>query len=214
MKGFELVQDMTNDRDEVECFDRIANSLSSKGYCVLEHALPQGLTQALYDQARTQQLDFSRGSTGRGKELIYNPFVRRDEIYWIHGKSEPELLWLQWINGLKTFLNRRLSLQLSSFDSHFSHYRSGAFYSRHLDTLCSDDNQIVSVIAYLNADWQPSYGGQMVIYDETDADHTVGVTPELGSVVVFRSGDFSHEVLPTWRDRYSITGWYKMDSSR
>ena len=33
--------------------------------------------------------------------------------------------------------------------------------------------------------------------------------PAAGTLVVFMSGDFPHEVLPASRERLSLTGWYR-----
>ncbi|MDH5172415.1 MAG: 2OG-Fe(II) oxygenase, partial [Gammaproteobacteria bacterium] len=41
----------------------------------------------------------------------------------------------------------------------------------------------------------------------------IKVTPALGTVAVFLSEDFEHEVLPARRDRFSIAGWYRVNSS-
>jgi len=40
-----------------------------------------------------------------------------------------------------------------------------------------------------------------------------GVLPQLGTLVVFLSEEFPHEVLAAQRDRYSIAGWFRVNSS-
>ena len=39
----------------------------------------------------------------------------------------------------------------------------------------------------------------------------VRVLPEFATLVVFLSEDFPHEVLPATRDRYSVTGWFRLN---
>jgi SM-20-related protein len=39
------------------------------------------------------------------------------------------------------------------------------------------------------------------------------VTPLMGTLVLFLSEDFPHEVLPATRDRYAIAGWYRINTS-
>jgi SM-20-related protein len=69
------------------------------------------------------------------------------------------------------------------------------------------------VVVYLNPGWQPVDGGELVIYtDEVDQD-SIRVTPAFGTLVVFLSEDFPHEVLPAQRDRYSIAGWFRLNTS-
>jgi SM-20-related protein len=52
-----------------------------------------------------------------------------------------------------------------------------------------------------------------VLYqDEFDAQG-LKVIPALGTLAIFLSEEFPHEVLPTHRDRYSIAGWYRINAS-
>ena len=39
------------------------------------------------------------------------------------------------------------------------------------------------------------------------------MTPSFGSVAIFLSEEFPHEVLPATRDRYSIAGWFRVNTS-
>jgi SM-20-related protein len=139
--------------------------------------------------------------------------VRRDEICWITGKSEAGSQWLEWTNKLQSYLNRHLFLGLFSFESHFAHYATGAFYKRHKDAFKGEANRVLSVVAYLNPDWQINDGGELALYkDELDTDG-LKVIPALGTLAIFLSEEFPHEVFPAKRDRYSIAGWYRVNAS-
>jgi SM-20-related protein len=59
-------------------------------------------------------------------------------------------------------------------------------------------------VLYLNADWQPSDGGELVIYKPEGNEHRI--QPLQGTLAIFLS-ELEHEVLLTSRDRMSITGW-------
>jgi len=39
------------------------------------------------------------------------------------------------------------------------------------------------------------------------------VTPMFATLVLFLSEEFSHEVLPTARNRYAVAGWFRLNSS-
>jgi len=39
-------------------------------------------------------------------------------------------------------------------------------------------------------------------------EKTCDVPPLAGTLVTFLSGEFPHEVLPTTRERLSVTGWF------
>ena len=105
-------------------------------------------------------------------------------------------------------------LGLFTFESHFAHYAPGAFYKTHLDAFRGQANRILSVVLYLNPDWADDEGGEMVLYQETEPNQKLfTVKPELGTLAVFLSEEFPHEVLPAKRDRYSIAGWYRVNTS-
>ncbi|WP_188149593.1 2OG-Fe(II) oxygenase [Teredinibacter waterburyi] len=197
-----------------ELFARIADNLLVQGYSVNPLALPIELAAELQQHLCVLSAEkFKAAGVGRESEHMRNRFVRSDEICWITGESEVGRQWLAWAEQLQTYLNRRLLLGLFSFESHFAHYSPGDYYKRHLDSFKGAANRVLSVVAYLNNTWLPDEGGELVLYkDERDL---VGlkVTPAFGTLVVFLSEEFPHEVLPATRDRYSIAGWYRVNSS-
>lgn len=195
-------------------FSRIADDLRQQGYSIQPLALPSPLAEALAIEVRTLHPEsFERAGIGRSQAHIKNRFVRNDEICWINGSSEAGVRWLQWTQALQTYLNRRLFLGLFSFESHYAHYRAGHFYKRHYDAFRGQANRVLSVVAYLNHDWQPDEGGELVLYRDDDDTQGIKVVPAMGSLAVFLSEEFPHEVLPAQRDRYSIAGWYRLNSS-
>ena len=72
---------------------------------------------------------------------------------------------------------------------------------------------MLSLVVYLNPSWNTADAGELVLYkDEQDRAGTK-VTPLMGTVVTFLSEEFPHEVLPANRDRYSIAGWFRVNTS-
>ena len=68
----------------------------------------------------------------------------------------------------------------------------------------------MSCVAYLNADWQPSHGGELRLFVEEDGqERGVDIAPLAGTLVCFLSGMMYHEVLETQAPRYSVTGWFR-----
>jgi len=65
-------------------------------------------------------------------------------------------------------------------------------------------------VFYLNPNWQPQDGGQLLLYVQGE---TIEVAPNFGTLVTFLSEDVPHEVLPASRTRYSIAGWYRLNQS-
>lgn len=114
---------------------------------------------------------------------------------------------------MQVYLNRRLFLGLFSFESHFAHYSPGDFYKKHYDAFRGGANRILSIVVYLNHGWQPDDGGELVLYLDDKDREGIKVTPSFGSVAIFLSEEFPHEVLPATRDRYSIAGWFRVNTS-
>ena len=197
-----------------QLFARIAEDISSKGYSINPSALPIELGNSLLQHVNTMNRDkFDPAGIGREQQLMLNEFVRSDEICWITGESKAGKEWLQWANQLQVYLNRSLFLGLFSFESHFAHYARGDFYKRHVDAFKGEANRILTIVVYLNPDWGVDDGGELVLYIDEHDMTGIKVTPLMGTVAVFLSEDFPHEVLAANRDRYSIAGWYRVNTS-
>ncbi|MFQ3206581.1 MAG: SM-20-related protein [Glaciecola sp.] len=195
-------------------FAKVATDLIDKGYSIQPFALPIALSNNLVTQVSSMSPQaFVEAGIGRLNKHMHNDFVRRDEICWISGNSEAGAQWLDWTNKLQTYLNQHLFLGLFSFESHFAHYATGSFYKRHLDAFKGQANRVLSVVAYLNPNWQIGDGGELVLYQDELDTQGLKVIPALGTLAIFLSEEFPHEVLPAKRDRYSIAGWYRINAS-
>ena len=157
--------------------------------------------------------DFKKAGIGRDSEHQLNQVVRSDEICWINNDSDAGTDWLEWVESLQTFFNRRLFLGLFSSESHYAHYGPGDFYKKHSDAFKGEANRVLSMVVYLNRDWLAEEGGELLIYTGEETQATIKVTPSFGTVVVFLSEDFPHEVLPARRDRFSIATWFRVNNS-
>ncbi len=199
---------------DTSLFARIADDIYQQGFSVQEYALPESLANGLWEYNRAMsEKQFQQAGIGRKDAFQENDFVRRDEICWIDGTSEAGADWLHWTSEMKTFLNRRLLLGLYSFESHFAMYQEGAFYKRHLDAFKGQANRVLSLVTYLNRDWQETDGGQLVMYMNENDTTGIKVLPRFGTVVVFLSEEFPHEVLPASRCRNSIAGWFRVNGT-
>ncbi len=195
-------------------FECIATGLECQGFVVLPAALPQFLAQGLLDYlASLETTAFKAARIGRGARQMRNNFVRRDRIYWIGDEDPGGCAWLEWLDRLKDYLNRRLFLGLFSLESHFSLYQHGDFYRRHLDAFKGQSNRVLSLVTYLNRGWEPGQGGELVIYANEGDTELVRVVPGFGTLVLFLSEEFPHEVLPTCRDRYGVAAWFRINGS-
>lgn len=134
--------------------------------------------------------------------------IRGDFISWIDESNlqEAEQIFFDRINHFTDYLNRTCFLGIQEHEFHYALYPKGTFYKRHLDTFQNDDSRKLSIVCYLNdEDWQPEFGGELVLYKEQD----ITIYPLKGRVVIFESQIIEHEVKPVEQKRLSITGWLK-----
>ena len=199
---------------DLKWLESVARDLRANGYSVQDGGVPESLLQALHELR--QQLDtaeFQAACIGRKRDNQTDPSVRRDRLCWIEGNSAAGALWLDWTGQLQRELNRTLLLGLFSFESHFAHYGPGDFYKTHFDAFKGQANRCLSAVLYLNPEWSDDWGGQLRLYLDESLNDSIDVTPKWGRLVLFLSEDFPHEVMPAARDRYSIAGWFRVNSS-
>jgi len=104
-------------------------------------------------------------------------------------------------------INRELTLGLFEFEGHYAHYAPGAHYARHRDRFRDDDARVLSCVLYLNEGWCDENGGALRLY--VDPGSHRDVLPVGGTLAIFLSAQFEHEVLPATRSRWSIAGWFR-----
>ncbi len=191
--------------------DALLDALTGPGYYVVEQALEANLLESLRLEAQAQQ-DFRQAGIGRGGDALHNIDIRSDRIAWMDGRTAGQSRWLQAMDTLQRTLNRALYLGLFSFESHYAHYAPGKFYQTHRDAFRGQSNRRLSLVTYLNENWQEDWGGELVLYNDQHAE-LERVIPKGGTMVIFLSEEFPHEVLPATRDRFSIAGWFRVNSS-
>lgn len=143
-----------------------------------------------------------------------NPTVRGDAIAWLDEADArgPVAEVLHAFDTLRREVNRELMLGLHEFEGHLAVYPPGAGYRRHLDQFRDADTRRLTAVLYVNdAPWQDADGGHLRLYLDGEAEQPyLDVRPDGGTLVLFLSGRFYHEVLPTQRERLSLTGWFRV----
>jgi SM-20-related protein len=195
-------------------FINIADCLRSNGYIVARDVLPAELLNLLHQQVRT--LDegyFKRAGIGRDNDFHINQQVRSDKILWLDEGARGLEEYFAYMEAMRLYLNRQLLLGLFDYECHYAYYPKGGFYKRHVDAFRGQSNRRLSTVLYLNPEWQSEDGGELVLYNEPGDQELLRVTPNFGSMVIFLSDEFPHEVLPTRRGRYSLTGWFRVNGN-
>lgn len=183
--------------------------LAEQGYVIVDGFLPEELAQALLVSARTQlALHSHAAGVGRQQAHSVDISIRQDSICWLSDADTASAGFLAHMEQLRLQLNQQLFLGLFSYESHFARYAPGAFYRQHRDSFRGARNRLVSTVYYLNPDWQPRQGGELVIYRD-DGSEVETVVPLYNRLVLFLSEEFPHEVLPATHERFSIAGWFR-----
>lgn len=143
--------------------------------------------------------------------------------------------------GARSFLWGDTSgmLPLEPFDSELAYllYPPGGFYLRHRDTpaahngwvrtgraegdggswLGHENRREVSMLLYLNANWDPKWGGHLRIFSPEDSPaepRFEDIAPEGGTLVLLKSSLIEHEVLLTAVERECVVGWFRSSRYR
>jgi len=109
-----------------------------------------------------------------------------------------------------TTLNRTFFMGLFDYECHYAKYTHGDFYKKHVDAFKGRSNRVFTSVLYLNT---PNEGGELVIYKPKSKVVEVSISPKAGTLVLFESERFVHEVLPAVDNRYSIAGWFRKNAS-
>jgi SM-20-related protein len=159
--------------------------------------------RALQEAQRLRPAAVSRGDAKR-----IDATERSDLIAWVDPSEDtPALSTLHRVfESLQAQVNEGLFLGLRCFELQAAVYPGGgAHYRRHLDAFPGSENRVVTAIVYLNPDWKPEQGGELVAW----APEALTVEPRLGHWVVFLSDRIPHQVLPAHAERWALTAWFR-----
>lgn len=198
-----------------DLLDHISSEIYQKSYVIIDNFVDQEFRGALL----AEQLElvnkgkFRHAAVGKGGQKQVRTEIRSDEVFWMDADDLTLLQKAYWekIEEIRKVLNQRCFLGLRSFEGHFARYPIGSFYKRHLDQFHAVPHRVVTVILYLNESWTVEDEGALRMYfpQEDGSEQIEDVMPIGGRLVVFLSGEIPHEVLPTKKERISITGWLK-----
>lgn len=201
MSGSLLASDTLN-------FDAIIDAFYQHGWVWLPNFLSAELNNALLHEAQFEA-ELTPAGIGRQNDHQLNQKVRRDATQWFDGKSTAQQHYLALMAQLQLVFNRRCFLGLFDFECHFARYQRGDYYQKHLDAFSGRSNRVLTTVSYLNS---VTAGGELALYNEQN-QLIDKFLPTAGSLVLFESERFPHEVLPAVDTRYSIAGWFRKNAS-
>lgn len=195
--------------------DQISSEIYQNSFAIIDNFISGDFCKALLEEQNSllKAGKFREAAVGNGDKKLVKPEIRNDAVLWMDSEALTPLQAAYWdkIEEIRNVLNQRCFLGLRSFEGHFARYPKGSFYKRHLDQFQQVSYRVITVILYLNQNWKSVDGGELRMYfpQEDGSERIQDVLPEGGRLVIFLSGEISHEVLPTHRERISITGWLK-----
>ncbi len=195
--------------------DYILTEIYQRSYVVVDGFVEESFRKALLAEQieLLAQGKFRQAAVGVGDSKQIRTEIRNDQVLWMEADALTPLQAAYWdrVERIRQELNRHCFLGLRSFESHFARYPIGSFYVRHLDQFHAVPHRVVTVILYLNDSWTPEDGGALRMYlpQEDGSELVEDVLPLGGRLVIFLSGEVPHEVLPTGKERISITGWLR-----
>jgi SM-20-related protein len=191
-------------------FDLLIDSYLESNVGITANFLTPALSAGLRKNILQLQQDEMMGAAGIGNDEIKDPNqkMRSDQIYWMdrgHENSfENEFLTLA--EDFIGRLNETCYTGINSYEFHYAVYEEGSFYKRHKDRFVNDSNRKYSLISYLNDDWLEEDGGQLLVYQNGEAQK---IQPHAQTAVFFKSDETEHEVVRANRSRMSVSGWLK-----
>lgn len=188
-------------------YESIINDVITNGFGVLHNFFSKELINQL--KSNFDKKTFRAAGIGNNQKFTHNDTIRNDEISWIDTKNPHHIAEKTLVNELEQFmnyLNYNCFTGLRSFEFHYARYKPGSFYKRHIDQFRSDTSRKFTLIIYLNTNWKPEHGGQLILYLP---GKPIEIKPLAGTIVFFESNKIEHEVLTCHSERLSITGWFK-----
>jgi SM-20-related protein len=199
--------------EQEQKFELLIEGILENGYAVCDNFLEKIEVDNLLKtfSVRYGQGKFKEASIGKTDQVQKNTEIRGDEILWLENESidSAERVLLDKNQQFVDYLNRTCYLGIVDTEIHFAKYSIGKFYRRHRDTFQAKKGRILSIIYYLNVDWIPQNGGNLIIYtNQENLEIPIKIAPLAGRMVCFESEKLDHEVTEAFSERFSVTGWF------
>ena len=189
--------------------DTLIDQIEQHGLAVIDNAIPCDLTEQLLAECLTQQSLFKPAGIGREADKQLDSSIRSDKTKWFDSQTLVQKQYLSLMEQLRNTINQHFYLGLFDYEAHYATYQVGDFYKKHLDAFRGRSNRVFTTVFYLNS----PEGGELVIYKPKSKDVLTTVKPKAGTLVLFVSEEFAHEVLPALGPRHSIAGWFRKNTS-
>ncbi|MCX8793230.1 2OG-Fe(II) oxygenase [Vibrio parahaemolyticus] len=191
--------------------NKLIDALATDGYYIWDDFLSEDEVTQLRDCIPD---NWKKARIGRNDDVTRIESIRSDKIQWLKpAMGQPIANYLSKMEEIRQEVNRHFFLGLFEYEAHFAKYEKGDFYQKHLDCFKGNENRRLTTVFYMNESWSEEDAGELVVYDLNDKEIAT-IPPCGGSLLVFLSEQFPHEVLPTNAERFSIAGWFRINGVR
>jgi SM-20-related protein len=196
---------------DVSRLDQLIGELGKDGLAIIDDAFSAScLTEITAYREQLSAGDFRPSGVGRGNAKL-EASIRTDEIHWVEPNTQALQEFFAAMELIRAGVNQRFLLGLFDFECHFAQYAPGGFYKKHIDAFRGKSNRKLSLVFYLNEQWQSGDGGELIIYQPQNHEQIKAlVEPRFNRLVCFLSEDFPHQVMPSNKLRHSLTGWFRI----
>ena len=204
-QGYVIIDDFLSSETWMDALrDDVMNLREKKKFKIAK--IGQDSTNTLNEEIRVAETCF----IGREKPELQNAHNQaRERLYDVL-----ETLRVDLEGAGQTSLDPNLSEFL------YAYYPTGGFYRRHRDAVKGSASYLreYSILLYLNEEsYDPDIdGGRLRVHFDSGGDFLpAGEAPLFqdvdaygGTLVIFESDRFPHEVLDTVAERFAVVGWY------
>ena len=200
----------------------VCEHLRTRGYAVVDGALGDDLARTLRDELRSL-VDTPGAMRPNATVLVQRDAtvqLEKSGIFEaeVHALGEDILATIPTFRALAedrsmlTLLNVMLPPPSPPRQLHHQSVKlqlnrgSGGCFPLHFDSDAALDGRRVTALTYLNPDWTPGDGGELVLYPFPEPP--VKVEPVMGRVVLFSAANMLHRVLPSGKPRMCYTTWF------
>lgn len=187
-------------------YEKIVQDIDSQGWSHCLNVLSTSELRELNQFFDEHRGEFVPAKVGPRHDNRRDETIRGDYTRWVNEEESIFRSPFALVDGLKVHLNQSLFLGLKDMELHLAYYPPGYFYQKHLDRFESGSSRTLSVVFYLHEEWREHDGGELVLFDKKNTELKT-ILPLPGSLAVFLSEDFPHEVRKCFKERRSLTGW-------
>jgi SM-20-related protein len=182
------------------------DALSVNDYVIIDKFVDEYRLNTIHTFFKSHLDGFTKAGIGALRDHVIRRDIRGDYTYWLDRKRDSELYNFWSLVDETVFVyNRYCFLGLSGYEFHLAYYPKKGHYDKHLDQFSTRNNRTISMVIYLNKNWQKGDGGELEIFLKDGT--SILVNPLEARCVMFKSAEVPHAVLASNKPRYSLTGW-------